>query len=302
MNIFTAYKYGFVRAFKNLKWIKYMNLNKHCKGDWYELVCSSLTENGLKYNNYPLPGFPDDEIQIRTTGRAGAPTLCEAYLFYEDCINKFKESSNFAKPERTLMDFGAGWGRILRFFIKEIPPQQLYGVEINPELLEICRSTFEYSEFIKSDSFPPINIESESFDFIVGYSVFSHLSEDACLAWVEEFYRLLRPGGMLALTTRGRWFLDYCEDLKTADGYPSALNKMFANFDDARNKYDRGEFVHSNADGVSGSGPLNSNFYGETFIPEAYAKKVYSKYFEVLPFEFTPGRTTHPIMFFRKAT
>jgi len=270
--------------------------------NWFNLVCRSESEPGLMINGDPLPGFPEAAIQEMTTGESGRSTLREANFFYEDCIRKFEESENFSKDNKTLMDFGTGWGRVLRFFLKDFQADNLYGADVYPELLEICNSTFEFGTFIQCDAFPPIELDDESIDFITGYSVFSHLSEEASLAWIKEFSRVMKPGGVLALTTRGRWFLDHCESMKGrgVEGFPKALSDMFEDFDEARNKYDRGGFVHSNRAGITGNGPLNSTFYGETFIPEQYAKRVYSDYFEVLDYDFTPGRSTHPIMFFRK--
>jgi SAM-dependent methyltransferase len=272
----------------------------HCKGDWFELVCESYSNEGCSYSGVILPGFPDDQTQIKTTGQSGCDTLCEAFIFYEDCIEQFKSSVNFVNCDKVIMDFGVGWGRVLRFFMRDFRTENMMGVDINPDLLGICKTTFGFGAFIQSNAMPPVDIEDASIDYIVGYSVFSHLSEEACLAWIKEFGRIIRPGGMVALTTRGRWFLDYCKNLKDDTGYPSALSRMFDNFEEAKSRYDQGEFLHSNADGVTGGGPLDRSFYGETFIPEEYAKKVYSKYFEVQDYEFSSGRSTHPIMFFKK--
>jgi SAM-dependent methyltransferase len=274
--------------------------NLYCKGDWFELVCNSYTEQGCRYAGNLLPAFPEEQVQISTTGQAGRETLCEAFIFYEDCIKRFESAQNFKLDNKVLLDFGVGWGRILRFFLRDFEPDSMIGIDINPDLLDICRSTFAWGQFIQSAAMPPLALEDASVDFIVGYSVFSHLSETACRAWIKEFNRIIKPGGMMALTTRGRWFLDYCKDLKTDSGDPAALSRMFDNFEDAKARYDRGEFLHSNADGVTGGGPLDGSFYGETFIPEEYAKKVYSEYFDVQDFEFTSGRSTHPIMFFKK--
>src|SRR5438132_1374978 len=81
-------------------------------------------------------------------------------------------------------------------------------------------------------------------------------SEDACASWMKEFNRLVVPGGMLALTTRGRPFFDFCESLqgKGHAGYLGALSEMFDDFAHARALYDQGEFVHSNREGVTGGG------------------------------------------------
>ncbi len=274
----------------------------YCKGEWFEMVCDSIKEKDLKLSGVPLPGFPDTEIQINTTGQSGRETLCEAFIFYEDCLKLFSNASAFKRDNKKLLDFGIGWGRVLRFFMKDFLPENLYGVDINEDLLSLCKETFKWGTFIKSNAFPPVDLPDQSMDFIVGYSVFSHLSEEACMDWVKEFSRILRPGGIAALTTRGRWFLDYCESLKNkeVDGYVKSLSNLFNDFDQAKQKYDNGEFLHSNMEGVSGGGPLNSSFYGETFIPEKYAKMKYSDYFTVSDFLFTPMRSTHPIMFLQK--
>jgi hypothetical protein len=123
--------------------------------------------------------------------------------------------------------------------------------------------------------------------------VFSHLSEEVCKAWIAEFARLLKPGGMVALTTRPRWFFDYAKSLAGEDvtGYSKALSQMFPDFDTARAAYDRGEFVHTTA-GL-GSGPI----YGETFIPERYAREAYAKHLNLI--EFSEDNEEQPILFFR---
>lgn len=98
-----------------------MSRSKYCKGEWFELVCNSIDHDDLSINGNKLPHFPEDEMQISTTGQAGRGTLCEAYIFYEDCIKKFSQSSNMQSNDRALLDFGTGWGRILRFFLKDFP-------------------------------------------------------------------------------------------------------------------------------------------------------------------------------------
>lgn len=155
-----------------------------------------------------------------------------------------------------LLDFGVGWGRIARFFLRELPAENIYVIDVVEEFVQICRQTFRNDNFYVSAPYPPTSLSDGKFDFIVGYSVFSHLSEDACARWMREFQRILVPGGIVALTTRGRPFFDFCESLKGKGhtGYLDSLSNMFDNFKDARARYDRGEFVHSNHPGVSGGG------------------------------------------------
>ena len=53
-------------------------------------------------------------------------------------------------------------------------------------------------------------------------------------------------------------------------------------------------------DGVNGGGAMNTSFYGESFIPSAYAARAYSEWFSMEDFIFDPSRQSHPVMFFRK--
>ena len=45
---------------------------------------------------------------------------------------------------------------------------------------------------------------------------------------------------------------------------------------------------------------MNSTFYGETFIPEAYAAEAYKDWFVLEEFAFDSTKQSHPIMFFRR--
>jgi len=270
--------------------------------EWFKAICESYTNPPVFHNGLELPGFPSDQIQANTTGQAGINTLKEAFVFYQDCIENFKSLGTPIQPENTLLDFGVGWGRISRFFLREVPLDNIYGLDVMDDFVTICKQTFRNDNFQVTTPFPPTQIPDEKFNFIVGYSVFSHLSENACSSWMREFSRLLAPGGIVALTTRGRTFFDYCESLKGKGqtGYSGALSKMFDDFSDARKRYDQGEFVHSNQEGVNGGGAMTADFYGETFIPEQYAKSAYSEQFVLEKFLFDPARQSHPIMFFRK--
>ena len=270
--------------------------------EWFNTVCKSYENPPAFVDGRELPGFPSDTIQTNTTGQAGVDTLREAFVFYQDCVETFGSLGAPPKREHTLLDFGVGWGRIARFFLRELPLENIHGLDVMEEFVTICRETFRSHNFRVTTPFPPTDISDGKFNYIVGYSVYSHLSEQACLSWMKEFHRLLAPGGMVALTTRGRPFFDFCESLKGKghSGYLGALSAIFDDFDAERTRYDRGEFIHSNHEGVVGGGAMNASFYGETFIPEQYARRTYAQWFVLEKFVFDPSRQSHPIMFFRK--
>jgi hypothetical protein len=272
------------------------------QNEWFDKVCLSYSHPPVSIDGMRLPGFPSDQIQINTTGAAGSTTLKEAFVFYQDCVETFRSLGTSLRKDARLLDFGVGWGRIARFFLRDMPLQNIHGLDVTEELIAMCKDKFESNNFYVTTPYPPTSLAEGTFEFVVGYSVFSHLSEEACRQWMSEFHRVLSPGGLVALTTRGRPFIDYCASLKGQGhtGYLDALSRIFDDFADARTRYDRGEFIHSNSEGVTGGGAMQASFYGETFIPAAYARTEYSELFELERFVFDPARQTHPIMFFRK--
>jgi hypothetical protein len=270
--------------------------------EWFKAICQSYENPPVLVEGQKLPAFPSDTIQSNTTGQAGVNTLKEAFVFYKDCVETFAALGKPMNGEAGLLDFGVGWGRIARFFLRELPLSNIHGVDVMSEFVDICRQTFNSENFYVTQPFPPTAMPAGSFDYVVGYSVFSHLSETACKAWMQEFHRITKPGALLALTTRGRPFFDYCESLrgKGFGGYSDALSMMFDDFNDARRRYDSGQFVHSNSYGVTGGGAMTADFYGETFIPEQYAATAYADYFKLERFLYDPAHQSHPILFFRR--
>jgi SAM-dependent methyltransferase len=253
---------------------------------------------GLPGAQADLPGFPSDETQLGPTGLVGESTLREAFDFYRDVRDRCGRSLTSGAR---LLDFGAGWGRISRFFLREIERKNLFGIDVDPDLIRECRSAFGTENFASSSPFPPSPFPENFFGIVAGYSVFSHLSKDACDSWMREFHRILQPGGMVALTTRGRFFFDYCASLgESTDFYGRALASMFDDFAAARARYDAGEFVHTAKGGVAGGGPRSGDFYGETFIPRKYAETAWSQQFRLVEFLDSSPTGKHPVMFFER--
>ncbi|HEY7515163.1 MAG TPA: class I SAM-dependent methyltransferase, partial [Vicinamibacteria bacterium] len=237
-----------------------------------------------------LCGYPSAELQVNTIGCSGPPGLTHAYRFWVDVKQSCRALGLVLGPDTRILDFGCGWGRIARFLFKDTRPENVFGIDVDPGFIEICRRIMCGGTYQVVGALPPTDVRADSFDLIVGYSVLSHLAEPAAEAWMREFARLLRPGGVVAVTTRSRLFLDYCEYLghkPKAPPYLEALARTFPDFQEARRRYDAGEFLFAP---LHGGGVRDDSFYGEAFIPEAYARRAWSPYLEFREFRFDPDR------------
>jgi hypothetical protein len=59
-----------------------------------------------------------------------------------------------------------GWGRIARFFLRELPAENIYGIDVMEEFVQIRTRTFRNNNFYVTTPFPPTEIAAEKFNFI----------------------------------------------------------------------------------------------------------------------------------------
>lgn len=229
-----------------------------------------------------LPTLPSEEEQFHFTGAAGDDTLREAFAFYT-LVRSLCRQHMVHAPE-TVLDFGCGWGRIVRFFAKDVDRERLWGIDCTPEAIDLCKATNRDARFSLVAPLPPSQLPENAFDLVYSYSVFSHLSEDAHLAWLAEFRRILKPGGLLIATTRPREFILTCAKARAANetrDWALGTASAFPNTEDALARFDRGEFLYH---GVGGGGVLDQSFFGETCIPQQYVRAQWTKWFAFVGF------------------
>jgi ubiquinone/menaquinone biosynthesis C-methylase UbiE len=231
---------------------------------WFNLL--------LKPDSIKIPSFPSEEIQTRFTGVSNLSTMRQAFEFYK-IIQKACAKFNHPIPSMgAILDFGCGWGRIIRIFMRDIDPAKLYGIDCINEMIDLCKETNPWCNFSVNDPQPPTQLEANSFDLIYAYSVFSHLSENTSASWIKEFHRILKPGGVSILTTRKRNFIANLAN----PPYPPGLN-----IDQAYKDYDNHKFVFF---GTGGGYNLDSDFYGEAFISKNYVEKEWGRYCQMVDF------------------
>ena len=232
-----------------------------------------------------LPKLPSDDTQSRFTGLSNHDAFKQALTFLRVTRDFAQENGGaFGAPAQRILDFGCGWGRITQVLLPFFEDGAIHGVDVMSSALTLCRESGLRANLQQVDPWPPSNFPDAYFDYIVAYSVFSHLSEDNSFAWIREFARILKPGGVVAFTTRYRDFIVHVQKLRQQKDRPNfsqGAAQTFINANAVLAAYDRGEFCF---DGAGGGGPGLTQTYGEAIIPEMYAKRVYSPFFSVVQF------------------
>jgi SAM-dependent methyltransferase len=119
------------------------------------------------------------------------------------------------------------------------------------------------------------------FQYVFAYSVFSHLSEEMHLRWLEELRRIVVPGGALAISVRPRRFINHLQtlrDARTADTKPRVLLEMFTDTERELDLYDGGGFCYA------AYSDAFDPWFGEACISRTYIEREWSRYFEIVDF------------------
>lgn len=105
---------------------------------------------------------------------------------------------------KRILDWGCGPGRVIRH-MPAIAGQssELYGTDYNQESIRWCSQNLPGIQFSVNTLSPALAFKANYFDVIYGLSIITHLSEAMHYGWYTELYRVLRPGGILILSSQG---------------------------------------------------------------------------------------------------
>lgn len=230
---------------------------------WFWLFTEGYRESSLLRNI--LPGMPDETIQLTYTGDKGDSVLREAWMAYKLFKEAYERHGGPIAECRNILDFGCGWGRIIRFFLKDVAPSKLLGVDPVDEMINLCGQQNKWCNFEAISTRPPTRFPNDTFDLIYSFSVFSHLSEEMHQNWLAELSRILAPGGILIATTRSREFIE-------ADAH-------FADKRQSLSEYDTGRYCFSQ---IVFEGEWS--YWGEASIPRNYVLSNWTRWLTFLDY------------------
>ena len=123
----------------------------------------------------------------------------------ESAVSLKKTFSKYVRLENLkILDCGCGPGRIIRHFPKIIGKGcEFYATDYNEKSIKWCAENLPGIKFNKNTLFAKLKYPDQYFDIIYGLSIITHLSEEMHYNWYNELYRILKPGGILYLTSQG---------------------------------------------------------------------------------------------------
>ena len=225
-----------------------------------------------KYERQDKYAIPPFHLRKRIGAGVVEEFLGSGRRCYDDIKNALNTQGINIEEFNTILDFGCGCGRTLRWFDDWAKTNVLTGVDVDDEVVNWCKANIPFASVFKSKYKPSLSFESNKFDFIYSVSVFSHLEEDLHLQWLAELERLLTRGGYAVISTHG----PYCYKPFSlgVDRVKLPDDEAIPDFAYGMPELDTKGFIFDPIDIRTG--------YGTTFISSGYIYERWSNYFEVV--------------------
>jgi SAM-dependent methyltransferase len=221
--------------------------------------------------------FPPTDLMYHTTGLQQDRDFAQHGA---DILTALSAAS--PKPLNTftsMLDFGVGVGRVARYY-KGFSGRYV-GADIDEPNLAWVAGHLPWVETVLTEPAAALPFDSAAFDGVVSISVFTHIDRETTEFYVDELYRLSRPGALLFLTLHG----DQALDLALSDPEVGRLVGISADrLEQARIELAREGFHFAE----QYTHLTRANYrYGTTFASRQGAEAIFGRRFKVVG--FVPG-------------
>lgn len=164
------------------------------------------------------------------------------------------------------LDFGCGCARVTRW-LPEYTNAQLFGTDLHENAIQWNKKWMRFGKYFVGTEKPKKLFSANMFDGLLALSVLTHLDEATQVAWLKEWARIMRPGGIAFVTFHGNGFV---ENVYKGSKIGDLVSKSF--------KEDSG-FLYLKEPLWEGIFP---ECYGTAYHSFGYVESVWSKYFDVM--------------------
>ena len=126
----------------------------------------------------------------------------EKAMFYKHLKPYEYLRDKLAKQTVLEIGCGAGYGS---YMLGEVA-ERIVTIDRDKESLDNARKNFgrENIEYLHADFFDNLPLEENSFDTVISFQVFEHISPKDTRLFLDKISRLLKPGGIFYMTTPNR--------------------------------------------------------------------------------------------------
>ena len=194
MKINTVAIAAFVRSFGLIRTLNFVRF-------LVEKV-SNRTANKSFKKHYPNIPLPPDYLMFESFGLDYGRYYLNGR---ETCKWIVDEARPFIKLENTnILDWACGPARVVRHMPDFVPKSAaLFGTDYNLKSILWCKENINGVTFNHNSDQATLPYDDHFFGLIYGISIITHLSVEKHQEWIQEMYRLLKPGGILILTSHG---------------------------------------------------------------------------------------------------
>ncbi len=210
--------------------------------------------------------LPPEALRHRVHGATDAESfLTVGQQCADDIVAALKRIGREPESFATMLDFGCGCGRVLRWLMPRFGAAQVFGSDIDRQAVAWCAENLHDGAFTLNAGLPPTGFAAQSFDLIYAISVFSHLDEDFQFYWLNELRRITKPDGIALLSIHGSFYLDTLDEAMVAE--IRAKGMLFVVSDGWKNIF--------------------PDWYQIALHTKEYVLERYGRYFDVL--DYLPG-------------
>lgn len=241
--------------------------------------CDSYDE--IKKSLYPVPdrylvdrvvGEFVPEKNYHTSGIVDARRMIQ-------CL---KDHRFLFHNQASILDFGCGCARLLRFFACFAYECQFFGADVDRDAIDWCTEHIDFGTFFTLDDDPPTPFQSEQFDAIYAFSVFSHFPLERHFLWLQELYRITKPKALVVLTVQGKKIID----LLRSGWNPNMVDTVLSNLATLEKEgfvfFPYKQLLFNNQRNKDYYASWNLNSYGDAFILKSFIEDKWSKWFKML--------------------
>ena len=156
-----------------------------------------------------FPSMASEEVQRNWTGTHGETLLNQSLAFIKTMGFGYATITGNRIEDANILDYGCGWGRLIRLLYKYVPVENIYGVDPWDESIKICRQNGVKGNLAISDYLPLSLPFDRQFDLIFAFSVFTHLSEKTAHTVLDTLRKYISSKGILVITIRPKEYWSF---------------------------------------------------------------------------------------------